>query len=214
MGELQQQFTSAVTGFFSSGAVQLGLKLLVAYVALIWLAAAFWAFRDMRARTDNVVLPYLAGALVIFFTPLLFPLGLIVYRIVRPDDRVDERRERELSEALLLSEIGEVEQCVGCHRIVEAEWMVCPTCSTELRERCSRCDHLVEFDWRNCAFCGNDLDRIAERQMPRRGRDEREPVPVMEERAASAGGAGWNGRPQIALAAGGDGDRSRRSRSR
>ncbi len=214
MGALQQQFGSAVMGFFSSGAVQFGIKLIVAYIAVIWLAAAFWAFRDMRARTDNEILPYLAGALIILFTPILFPLGLIVYRIVRPDERADERRERELSEALLLSEIGEVEQCVGCRRIVEPEWMVCPTCRTELRERCPNCDRLVEFEWMNCAWCGNDLDRMSERETGRRRETSRERVPVMDEEAASNGR--WNGvpRPQIALAAGGESNRSRRSRSR
>lgn len=202
MGELQQQFASGVGAFFGSGAVQLALRVILAYILAVWLASAYWAYRDMRSRTDNLTLPYLAAALVILFTPLLFPLGLVVYRIVRPGERVADRRERALSESVLLAEAGEIEQCAGCHRIVQADWVTCPTCRTELRERCGECNRLVEFDWVACAYCGNDLRRLAA-PMDGRRRD-REPVPVMDESAKQAPAWTPGSSPTMALATGSD----------
>lgn len=201
---LQQQITSGLGGFLSSGAVQLGVKIVVAYLVVVWLAAAFWAFRDMQARTEQPALPYLSAAIIILCSPLLFPLGLLVYRIIRPDNLVSERRHQELSQALLMSEIGEIEQCVGCRRVVQADWMVCPTCRTELRDRCPSCSGVAEFDWLTCAWCGRDLGRIPGLTQPEE--PQREPVPVMDEESVAAGASGrWPrlSAPRVAVAGSG-----------
>ncbi len=209
MGAFQQLFGNTLGGFFASEMVQLSIKLVFGYVVILWLASAYWAFRDMRSRTDNLALPYMAGGLVILFSPLFFWLGLLVYRIVRPSDRVADRRERELSEAVLLSEVGEIEQCAGCRRTVEPDWIVCPSCRTELRERCRQCDRLVEFDWLTCAWCGTDLGRMPapRRELQRKtGSVERRPVPGMDPAAARS--PEWPSAPKpapkVALAAGPD----------
>ena len=41
------------------------------YWVILWLAAAYWAFRDMQLRTENPILPYLASAFIVVFTPSL-----------------------------------------------------------------------------------------------------------------------------------------------
>ena len=61
-------------GFLSNPIVQLASQLIVIYVVLLWLGTAYWAFRDMQARTENPILPYFAAALIIFFTPAALPL--------------------------------------------------------------------------------------------------------------------------------------------
>lgn len=180
MGSLAQQFSDSVAGIVGSGVVQLSLRLSFAYLLIVWLACAYWAFRDMQSRTDNLILPYAAGALVLLSTPILFPLGLLVYRIVRPSERIAESRERALSESVLLAEAGEIEQCAGCHRIVQSDWISCPRCRTELREHCPKCDRLVEFDWLACAWCGTDFGRESVPASP-----AREPIPVMDERTTA-----------------------------
>ena len=58
--------------FTSNPVVQLAATLIVVYVVMLWLGTAYWAFRDMQARTENPILPYFASALIIFFTPLVF----------------------------------------------------------------------------------------------------------------------------------------------
>ena len=70
------------------------------YVVLLWLGTAYWAFRDMQARTENPILPYFASALIIFFTPLLFVFAVVLYLIVRPRESLAEVYERSLAEEI------------------------------------------------------------------------------------------------------------------
>src|SRR5919108_387634 len=48
-------------GFLNNPIVQLASQLIVIYVVLLWLGTAYWAFRDMQARTENPILPYFAA---------------------------------------------------------------------------------------------------------------------------------------------------------
>lgn len=157
--DLITQFTDAVGGFFGSEIVQLGLRATGIYIVVLWLAAAFWAFRDMQSRTENPILPYAAAAIIIFFTPILFPFAIIVYRIIRPHERLGEAYERNLAEEALLAEVEAVKSCPGCNRRVNEEWIICPTCRTRLNRVCPNCSRLVGLDWSLCAWCGKDFER-------------------------------------------------------
>jgi hypothetical protein len=106
----------AIAAFFESPLVQAGLQAIGVYVVVIWLASAYWAFRDMQGRTANPVLPYLAAALVVGFTPVFFIFGVLVYRIVRPQERLGEAYERGLAEEALIAEIEQIEHCATCGR--------------------------------------------------------------------------------------------------
>jgi RNA polymerase subunit RPABC4/transcription elongation factor Spt4 len=149
----------AFNSFFSSEIVQLlGIAIFI-YVSIVWLAAAFWAFRDMHDRTENPVLPYLAAGLIILFSPFLFVFGVLVYRIVRPAERLGEVYERNLAEEALLAEVESVKTCRGCDRRVDGEWILCPWCRTRLNRVCPNCEKLVGLDWSLCAWCGKDFER-------------------------------------------------------
>ena len=90
---MDQIFTAigdAIGSIFDNPVVKLGIQLAVIYWIMLWLAAAYWAFRDMQSRTDNPLAPYLAAAFVIVFTPILFPLAVFTYRIIRPQERIGE----------------------------------------------------------------------------------------------------------------------------
>jgi RNA polymerase subunit RPABC4/transcription elongation factor Spt4 len=149
----------AIAGFFESPLVQAGLQAIGVYIVGIWLASAYWAFRDMQGRTANPVLPYLAAALVVGFTPVFFIFGIIVYRIVRPQERLGEAYERGLAEEALIAEIEQIEHCATCGRKVHADWIICPTCRTRLKRVCPHCSKLVGLDWSLCAWCGRDFER-------------------------------------------------------
>ena len=149
----------AIGSFIASPIVQLGIKAIGIYVVIVWLAAAFWAFRDMQLRTANPVLPYLAAAFVIGFTPVLFVFAVLVYKIIRPQERLGEAYERGLAEEALLAEINAIEHCATCGRKVHEEWILCPTCRTRLKRVCPNCNRLVGFEWSLCAWCGRDFDR-------------------------------------------------------
>jgi RNA polymerase subunit RPABC4/transcription elongation factor Spt4 len=149
----------AIAAFFSSPLVQLGIQAIGVYIVVIWLASAYWAFRDMQGRTANPVLPYLAAALVIGFTPIFFLFGIIVYRIIRPQERLGEAYERGLAEEALIAEIEQIEHCATCGRKVRDDWIICPTCRTRLKRVCPHCTKLVGLDWSLCAWCGRDFER-------------------------------------------------------
>ena len=149
----------AIAGFFESPLVQTGLQAIGVYIVIIWLASAYWAFRDMQARTSNPVVPYLAAALIVGFTPIFFIFGIIVYRIIRPQERRGEAYERGLAEEALIAEIEQIEHCATCGRKVHEDWIICPTCRTRLKRVCPHCSKLVGLEWSLCAWCGRDFER-------------------------------------------------------
>lgn len=159
MPNVLQGITDAVGGIVASPLVQLGIRAIAIYWIIFWLAASYWAFRDLQLRTDNAVLPYLAAAFIIVFTPILFPAAIVIYRIVRPHEKIDEVYERTLAQEAMLAEIEAVPTCPRCRRRVQDGWLACPTCRTRLSRACPSCDRLVGLDWALCAWCGRDLER-------------------------------------------------------
>jgi hypothetical protein len=113
----------------------------------------------MQLRTENPILPYLAASLIVLFTPAFFVFGVIVYRIIRPQERIGEVYERNLAEEALLAEVEAVRSCPTCARRVNDEWIICPTCRTRLNRVCPNCSRLVGLDWSLCAWCGKDFER-------------------------------------------------------
>jgi RNA polymerase subunit RPABC4/transcription elongation factor Spt4 len=149
----------AIGSVFDNPVIKLGIQLAVIYWVLLWLAASYWAFRDMQARSDNPLAPYLAAAFVIVFTPLLFPLAVFTYKVIRPQERIGEVYERNLAEEAMLAEIEAIPHCPNCDRRVEAAWIICPTCRTRLNRVCPNCTRLVGLDWSLCAWCGREFER-------------------------------------------------------
>jgi hypothetical protein len=83
-----------IQGILDNPTVQLGGQLIAIYVVMLWLATALWAFKDMSRRTANPILPYLAAAFIVVFTPVFFIFAAIVYKIVRPGETIAEANER------------------------------------------------------------------------------------------------------------------------
>src|SRR6188768_2885378 len=105
MQDLGQIFGDVIGQVLGSPPVQIGARLIVAYLAILWLAAAFWVFRDARRRTKDVISPYVAAGGVVALTPFLFPLGVIAYRVVRPPETVTERAARDLESYVLAASV-------------------------------------------------------------------------------------------------------------
>jgi Double zinc ribbon len=164
------------------------------YVLLLWLGTAYWAFRDMQARTENPLLPYFAAGLIIFFTPVLFIFAVVLYLIVRPRETLAEVYERSLAEETLLAEVEKNQLCPVCRDRVESDWLVCPNCRTRLHRVCPSCNRLAEPSWPLCAYCGSEFD-WAERGATRapaaavagQEREERRPTDLTAEQARLRG---------------------------
>ena len=166
MGQITDTIGNFFGGFFASPLVQTGLKAAGIYLVLLWLAAAFWAYQDLRQRTPNPIAPYLAAALIICFTPLFFLFGIVLYRLVRPTETVAEANERALAEEAMLVEVEAQAHCAACGRSVQPGWIICPTCRNRLRRVCPECGKLVELDWSLCAWCGKDFEPPARLAQP------------------------------------------------
>jgi len=159
MDQIIGEIGKALGGFFGSAPVQFALQAIAVYLIILWLAGAYWAFRDMQQRTENPILPYVAASFIIVFTPIFFPLAIFVYKIIRPHEKIGEVYERNLAEEALLAEVEAIHSCPTCARRVNDEWIICPTCRTRLNRVCPNCSRLVGLDWSLCAWCGKDFER-------------------------------------------------------
>jgi len=159
MDQILGQIGTTLGGIIDSAIVQFGLRMIGIYLVVLWLAAAYWAFRDMQQRSDNALLPYLAAAGIILFTPVFFILAVWVYKIIRPHEKIGEVWERNLAEEALLAEVEAIHHCPTCERRIDDEWIICPSCRTRLNRVCPNCSRLVGLDWSLCAWCGKDFER-------------------------------------------------------
>lgn len=168
MNQILDAISGAFGTFFADPTIQLILRAIGFYIVFIWLATAYYAYRDMSHRTTNPIAPYLAAALIILFTPILFVFAFVLYRILRPQETVADAQERALAEEAMLVEVERQAHCANCGRAVHADWIICPACRNRLRRFCPNCSNLVELDWSLCPWCGKDFERPE--QLPERVR--------------------------------------------
>ena len=132
-------------------------SLVGAYLALVWIASALWAWRDIRSRTRDIVSQAVGVSLVIAL-PLI---GIPIYLAVRPTHTLRESYDRQLEQEAILSELHAVPTCPQCRRPVDGDWMVCAYCSYALRQPCGACERLLMNAWRHCPYCGAARERVA-----------------------------------------------------
>lgn len=147
------------------------VKLLILFVALVWLALVYYTWSDARRRITD---PILIGTATL--TAFLLPFaGSIIYMVVRPPEYLDDVRERELemqaAEARLLQ--SGLLLCPHCEYPAQAEFLRCPSCLKKLRDQCTGCSKPLDPEWRICPYCETE---IPGRTPPRRSRRTRTPV--------------------------------------
>ncbi|NWG16614.1 MAG: zinc ribbon domain-containing protein [Chloroflexi bacterium] len=114
-----------------------------------WLALVIWTYRDMRARSRDVLAQL---GLTLMVAVLTVP-GLLIYLLLRPRETLGEAYERSLEEEALLQEIEEKPKCPGCSQRVQDDWQACPHCHTRLKKPCLRCGKMLELSWQLCPYC-------------------------------------------------------------
>jgi hypothetical protein len=122
-------------------------------LAALWLAMIIWTFRDMRARSRDVI----AQVVVAVMVAVLTVPGLLIYLFLRPRETLAEAYERSLEEEALLQEIEEKPSCPGCRQRVQDDWQACPHCHTRLKKPCPRCGKMLELAWDLCPHCATTL---------------------------------------------------------
>ena len=132
--------------------VRLILTVLSIYGAIIWVALIFWVFRDIRQRTRDPIMQLISVLLVLGgFLP-----GHWIYLILRPRQTLTELYERSLEEEAILQDLDDQKACPACRRRIRDDYLVCPFCLVELKERCEACDKPLDFGWLACPYCGHE----------------------------------------------------------
>jgi RNA polymerase subunit RPABC4/transcription elongation factor Spt4 len=149
--------------------------LLITYIIVLWISAVIWTFRDIHDRTRD---PFFQAIAV--FVVLVFNLpGLWLYLILRPSQTLNEAYARSLEEEALLQELEDQKACPNCRRRVADDFLICPTCETQLKEACAVCSKPLAYSWTACPFCGTSKRarstrrRVNEQQTSTMPRDRR-----------------------------------------
>ena len=139
---------SGTHDFFHSGTWDVIRNVTAVTLGVLWLATIFWVFKDARRRTGSRLL-------VCFYTLLgAVPpfLGPLIYMLFRPPEYLEDVREREL-EIKAIERRLDVHECPVCRAEADPDFLVCPVCTTKLRQACVKCERPLEPSWQVCPYC-------------------------------------------------------------
>ncbi|NCC78774.1 MAG: hypothetical protein EOM07_04140 [Clostridia bacterium] len=108
------------------------LLIILLFIFVIPIMIGVYVYRDASERGMNALL----WTIVAVFVPSL--LGLIIYLIFREN----------------YSSLS----CANCGERVRQEFMTCPSCGADLKERCPDCGMAVEPHYKVCPNCAKALD--------------------------------------------------------
>jgi hypothetical protein len=182
-----------ISDFFASPVVGAAGTALAGIVVALWLAAAWWAYRDAGRRTESTLAGYLASFWIVVATPLFLPFALVIYRVARPQVSAAEQRASALARELSATHAADP-SCPACAASVDAAWLRCPDCATWLAAPCTACGRWSDPTFDLCPWCGAEPQRGSPE--PQRAPDpQRAPepqwAPVPAAAAAAAAPAGF-----------------------
>jgi hypothetical protein len=164
-----------VNDFFDSGTWLVIRNLAIFLVAVFWLATIYWVYKDARRRIAD---PWLvAMATVLGAVPFVGPL---IYLFFRPPEYLEDVRERELEIRAMEQRLSRRDaHCPVCRAEVEPEYLICPVCTTKLRQACVTCKSPLEPLWQVCPYCETPIVRqsaVYEETMTLSPEELREPL--------------------------------------
>jgi hypothetical protein len=166
---------SGLHDFFSSGTWHVIVNLLLFIAVLLWLSTVYWVYKDARRRVEDPWLMWTAVALGLI--PFLGPL---MYMLFRPPEYLDDVRERELEIKAMEERLSRRDlHCPVCRAEVGPDYLVCPVCTTKLKQACVNCKAPLEALWQICPYCETSVEPASigdfpTLQTPRRRRSRRE----------------------------------------
>lgn len=147
--------SNLIDEFFASPVVgAIGTAIAIAGVAL-WIAAAWWTWRDAARRSESQVVAFIASAWIIVSTPMLLPLSLVIYMVARPATSAADQRAESLMAALAASSLAGA-TCPACAAHTDGTWVRCPRCATWLSAPCASCGEWSPADLEICPYCGRE----------------------------------------------------------
>ena len=111
-------------------------------------------FKDARRRIED---PWLVGMATVLGAIPPF-LGPLIYMLFRPPEYLEDVRERELEMLAMEERLAEHDlRCPVCRGPVEASFLVCPVCTTRLKQACTECAAPLEPIWQVCPYCATPV---------------------------------------------------------
>jgi Double zinc ribbon len=139
----------SVSSIFHSTAFVVARDLALLCAVLFWLGCAYWTHRDAKRRIDDPLLVWTATFLGLL--PLAGPLAFLLFR---PPETLAEARTRRVELRTLETSLDRRgPQCPVCRAAVEPAFLVCPVCTTHLKEPCRACEAPLEPLWQVCPYC-------------------------------------------------------------
>jgi len=140
---------SSVHDFFHSSTWYVIRNLAILFVIVFWIATVYWVFKDARRRIGDRLLVGVATLLGV--VPFIGPL---IYMLFRPPEYLEDVRERELEIQAMEERLGGVSRrCPVCRAAIDEDFLVCPVCTSRLRQACVGCGKPLEAAWQVCPYC-------------------------------------------------------------
>jgi hypothetical protein len=146
-------FAAAAT-LIASSTVDVARNVAILLGVVFWLATVYWVYKDARRRIED---PWLVGMATVLGAIPPF-LGPLIYMLFRPPEYLDDVRERELEMLAMEERLAEHDlRCPVCRGPVEASFLVCPVCTTRLKQACTECAAPLEPIWQVCPYCATPV---------------------------------------------------------
>lgn len=137
-----------------STAVSTATNVLILLAVVLWLGLGYRVHRDARRRVDDGWLVGLS-TLLGFGVPFVGP---VVYTLFRPPETLADVHAREVEMRALRGRLLQAApRCPVCMSEVENDYLVCPVCTTRLREQCNTCDSPLDPLWQACPYCATPV---------------------------------------------------------
>lgn len=133
--------------------LQAAFTVVVVLLVILYVLSIVWVVRDAYLRGS-----YWYVWAIVALIPLL---GIIAYCLLRPPLLQIDRDEQELEIALKQRQLMKYGECAACGYPVEADFVLCPNCHTQLKNLCMRCNHALEPSWTVCPYCATPVGSAA-----------------------------------------------------
>lgn len=129
--------------------LQTAVTVIVVFLVILYVLSIIWVIRDAYQRTDKWVM---WG--IIALIPLL---GLLAYCMLRPPLYKIDQEEQALEIEMKKRELLKYGECAACGYPIEADFVLCPHCHTQLKNLCPTCHHALEPEWSICPYCATQI---------------------------------------------------------